>query len=289
MMTASVSDIATGFSRALPIILKYEGGKVDDPQDPGGRTNQGVTQRVYDAYRVTKSAKMRDVYLMEDAERDEIYRRQYWNAVKGDTLPPGVDLAVFDGAVHSGSVQSIKWLQRSLGFQGGDVDGHLGTMTAAALMSADLDHDALIADICAERLAFLKRLKRWKRFGNGWTARVQGIESIAQAWASGSVGPNPNHVIVVAPEPIKAPPSDVKDTPVRAPGDIATGVGLGAGGLSQVVDGLKDQLAPYSAASTWVQNLVIGLIIVGAILTIGGLAWRVYAMIQKTKNERAVA
>jgi lysozyme family protein len=84
------------FKKAMVHVLKYEGGKVDDPQDPGGRTNQGVTQKTFNAYLASKKQKPRDVYTMKDAERDDIYRSRYWNEAKGDQLPPGIDFVIFD-------------------------------------------------------------------------------------------------------------------------------------------------------------------------------------------------
>src|SRR5687767_11276425 len=78
---------ASGFARAMPRVLAHEGGKVNHPKDPGGRTNCGITQRVYDAWRVRNDLAPRDVYAMEARERDAIYRGQYWNTIRGDELP----------------------------------------------------------------------------------------------------------------------------------------------------------------------------------------------------------
>src|SRR3954452_10708150 len=74
----------TNFAYCERTVLAFEGGKVDNPNDPGGRTNQGVIQRVYDGWRRRKALPLRSVYLMEEAERDDIYRNQYWLAVRGD-------------------------------------------------------------------------------------------------------------------------------------------------------------------------------------------------------------
>jgi len=113
-----------GFDRALPHILIHEGGRVNHPKDPGGRTNQGITQRVYNAWSAKSSLPARDVYLIDDAEVAAIYRFQYWEVVHGDVLPEGVGYVLFDGAVNSGPKQAIKWLQRALGsLYAGTVDG----------------------------------------------------------------------------------------------------------------------------------------------------------------------
>jgi lysozyme family protein len=169
----------TAFQRSMPRVLAHEGGKVDDPEDPGGRTNQGVTQRVYDAYRVRIGARKRDVYDMDAAERDAIYKDQYWNAVRGDDLPAGLDYVVFDGAVNSGPSRSIKWLQQALGVE---IDGHIGSITLAAAQAHPIPE--LIDKICAIRMAFLKKLKHWPKFGRGWTSRVDGVRKVGKGWAN---------------------------------------------------------------------------------------------------------
>lgn len=94
----------------------------------------------------------RSVQKLTAPERDAIYRRQYWDAIKGDKLPAGVDYVVFDGAVNSGPKQSIKWLQRALGSAyRGQIDGVIGLATFAALEATE-DHDALIDRICDRRM-----------------------------------------------------------------------------------------------------------------------------------------
>ncbi len=89
------------FQPALDGVLKSEGGKIDNPKDLGGRTNQGVTQRVYDNFRRMNGDEPRDVFDMEPHERDGIYRR-YWDAIGGDHLPAGLDYEAFDTAVNMG-------------------------------------------------------------------------------------------------------------------------------------------------------------------------------------------
>lgn len=178
------------FQKAYDRVRIYEGGNDDDPQDPGGRTSRGIIQRVYDGYRRGKGLPTRDVWTASEAEVKEIYKTQYWDLIRGDELPAGVDLFVYDGAVNSGPSQSTKWLQRALGVR---ADGDIGHATLAAL-KADKDNDRLIANMADQRMRFLQNLKHFKRFGNGWTKRVNSAEKISQAWASGSVGPQPVRV-----------------------------------------------------------------------------------------------
>lgn len=167
------------FDAALKAVLIYEGGKVNDPLDPGGKTNQGVTQRVYTAYLLRRNSPPRDVYTMTATERDDIYRRQYWNAIRGDDLPSGVDLAVFDEAVNSGVKRATMDLQKVLGVL---VDGSIGEVTLRALESRDPEQ--VVLEVCAARLAFLHRLGRlWQRFGKGWSRRVLSVRDKGVALA----------------------------------------------------------------------------------------------------------
>lgn len=150
---------ANSYDACMAFVLEYEGGKVDHPKDPGGRTNQGVTQRTYDVYRRRKGLAKGDVYLMADAERDEIYRRDYWAPIGGDGLEEGVDLAAFDLAVNSGVSRAKSYLMKA---------------RVAASTS-----EGIARHICDTRMAFLRSLRTWPTFGKGWSSRVVACESAA--------------------------------------------------------------------------------------------------------------
>lgn len=273
-----------GFDRALPHILVHEGGKVDHPKDPGGRTNKGITQRVYNAWRAKSNLPARDVYEIDNSEVAAIYRFQYWEVVHGDALPEGVGYVVFDGAVNSGPKQAIRWLQRALGsLYTGTVDGVMGAMTLQAVAAVN-DMDALIGRIIERREAFLKALKTWPTFGRGWSRRIAQVKATGQAWATGSVGPEPTFVGGNE----KATIEDAKKAPGKGVADAATGGGIGAGGIGGVINQAQEQLTPYSTAGGWIEKVVVALIIVGAILTIGGFAYRFYANRQKAKLDDAL-
>lgn len=170
----------SSFAQALKLVLVHEGGYVNHPADPGGATMKGVTQGVYDAYRGGKGQAPRGVRQISNAEVEDIYRRQYWVAIRGDELAAGVDYAVFDYAVNSGPGKAVKDLQRALGVR---VDGVIGIGTLQALTAAD---DArLIGDLCDRRLKFLKSLRTWKTFGVGWARRVAGVRQAALGMVRG--------------------------------------------------------------------------------------------------------
>lgn len=162
------------YTLSLTEVLKSEGGYVNHPADPGGATNKGITQATYDSYRRSKGLITRKtVKLIADSEVADIYKSRYWDAVKGDELPAGLDYAVFDYAVNSGPQKAIKSLQKALGLT---ADGQLGPMTLAACRKSP---EATIKKLCASRLAFLKGLKTWPTFGKGWERRVNAVEKTA--------------------------------------------------------------------------------------------------------------
>lgn len=158
----------------LYVIARHEGGYVNHPKDPGGATNKGITQRVYDGFRTMKGLNQRPVKQISDAEVESIYRNQYWDAVRGDNLPDGIDLAVFDYAVNSGVSRAAKALQSALGVK---ADGHIGMVTLATVQAANAPQ--IIKAVCDGRLAFLKRLKTWDTFGKGWNRRVRETRATA--------------------------------------------------------------------------------------------------------------
>ena len=165
------------YSHALDLVLDHEGGYVDHPRDPGGATNRGITHRTYLAYLDRKGLMRRHVKYATMPETKEIYKDQYWDTVKGDKLPSGIDYAVFDAAVNSGPSRAIKWLQRSLGVA---ADGALGPKTMDAVMSLDQEEEvAVIQKMLALRLGFMKRLNHWPTFGRGWQKRVDNVRTKA--------------------------------------------------------------------------------------------------------------
>lgn len=270
------------YPRCLKCVLVHEGGKADHPKDPGGRTNQGVIQRVYDGYRRRKGLAQRDVWLMTPKERDEIYRVQYWDAIRGDALPAGVDYAVFDGAVNSGPVQSAKWLQRAVGVT---ADGQIGEATLAAV-EAHPNPSSLISDICERRMLFLRQLRTFPTFGKGWTNRVGSVRRTALEMAAGARN--------VLPEPVeeeasaKAPVSEARKPPQTAPADMAAAGGAPAGaGAAEAIDKAKDALAPAAGVSRTLDTIYATLVVVGVVVTVGGILWALWA--RKKRRELADA
>lgn len=167
---------AQSFEPALSRLLRDEGGYGNHPSDPGGPTNFGIT--LNDARRYWKAdANAADVKALPLGIAKDIYRRRYWNALRCDDLPAGVDYAVFDYGVNSGVARAGKVLRRKLRLP--DSSSAVTEVVLAAARRTDAAK--LVSAICAERMTFLKSLKTFPVFGRGWSRRVAGVESAALA------------------------------------------------------------------------------------------------------------
>ena len=160
----------SNFEKCLEIILHHEGGYVNHPKDPGGETNLGVTKRVYEEWGGTKD--MKDLTVEDVAP---IYKKNYWDRVKADQLPEGLDLCVFDWAVNSGTGRAAKKLQAMIGTT---VDGGIGPNTLRALkMYCQTEGiEAAISDYTKMRQEFYEGLSTFDTFGRGWTRRNEETE-----------------------------------------------------------------------------------------------------------------
>lgn len=161
------------FDDALAAVLEHEGGFVNHPKDPGGMTNLGVTKRVWEAW-VGKTVSEADMRALTPAIVAPMYRKQYWDAVKGDELPSGLDYLMFDFAINAGASRAIKTMQKAIGTT---PDGAIGPKTMQALR--DADPDALIDKFSAEKEAFYRSLPTFATFGKGWLRRVAEVKSHA--------------------------------------------------------------------------------------------------------------
>ncbi len=121
------------FEAALTFVLRWEGGFVDHPADPGGRTNRGVTQRTYDAWRAGQGLPRRDVKLIDDADVHAVYKSGYWTPPRCDMLDRPLDLVHLDTAVNMGPGRAVRFLQQAVGC---GVDGDFGPATQRAVSAA---------------------------------------------------------------------------------------------------------------------------------------------------------
>jgi len=95
-------DAGDRLSAALKFTMPWEGGLADHPSDPGGRTNEGVTQATYDAWRSGRSLPKQDVAQIQTEEVKQIYEQNYWRAGGCDKYQAPLDVACFDSVVNFG-------------------------------------------------------------------------------------------------------------------------------------------------------------------------------------------
>lgn len=161
----------------LEHVLHSEGGYVNHPADPGGITNHGVTKRVWEEW-VGHTVTEEDMRALTHEDVAPLYRKRYWDAIQGDSLPTGLDLCVFDCAVNAGVNRAAKFLQRSLNVA---QDGVIGPATLKAVSEGKVI--ALIADFCAQREMHYRGLPTFGTFGRGWMARLDRVEDEAREMA----------------------------------------------------------------------------------------------------------
>lgn len=165
------------FETVFPILLKQEGGYVNNPHDPGGITNLGVTKKVWEAW-VHHPVGEVDMRALKPADVAPLYRVQYWNGIAGDSLPAPLALCVFDFAVNSGPSRAARYLQAMLGV---NQDGHIGPATLAALDKwiATNSVAEAVRRYMNDRRAFYKGLPTFTHFGKGWLRRCDEVETAA--------------------------------------------------------------------------------------------------------------
>ena len=161
------------FAKSIEAVLEHEGGYVDHPEDPGGRTNMGITQAVYEKY-LGRDVTEEEMRNMKIGDVRLIYRANYWDKVKGDELPSGVDFCVFDWAVNSGVSRSSKALQSILGVT---ADGVIGPNTLKAVNAANTQE--LIDELTKDREEFYKKLSTFDTFGKGWLRRNEETHALS--------------------------------------------------------------------------------------------------------------
>lgn len=262
----------SNFDLGLTITLGYEGGYSNDAHDPGGATNHGITWRDYNAWRKEKGLPLQDVKLINMEEVKLIYKAHYWDALKCDDMPSGVDFAIFDYGVNSGVGKAGKDLQRTLGpLYTGLLDGILGAQTMTAINQVN-DIETLVKRICDRRMEFLRSLKTFRYFGKGWTRRVEGDVD----------GYDPNDVGVgdYALKMYRKEHAEIKPPQVAAPGkaspvDVAgsskpTSIALGTtsiGAIGTAITTAAQQIQPLGSIAPIFLWLFGGLMVVGVILS----------------------
>ena len=238
-------QISRGFTPNIQsYVLASEGGYVNHPRDPGKATNMGITIATLRAWRGT-TVTNKDVRNLTQAEALAIYKAQYWDTVRADQLPLGLDYLTFDYGVNSGPARAIKDLQRTVG---ADADGVIGQKTLDAIASAvrRMGMDGLINAYATRRWNFVQDLSTFSTFGDGWRRRIWGDTMGMQASDSGAADRAfklsqeryDEITMPLVPTPGKAEPE--KPGAVDMVKDPATLTGI-AGAVATVFGAVQDQ------------------------------------------------
>ena len=163
------------WQKSFELMLNSEGGFVNHPSDPGGMTNLGVTKATWENWvgRESDEAEMRG---LTPEKVKPLYKKKYFDAVRGDELPMGLDYLMFDFAVNAGAGRAIKTLQTAVGVT---PDGGFGPITMAAVQAVDpVD---LIERFSQAKEDFYRSLTTFATFGKGWLNRVADVKVKASA------------------------------------------------------------------------------------------------------------
>jgi len=177
-----VAEETGGFAHALSIVLAHEGGLVDDPADPGGITNFGVSIRFAGSVNLDLDGDGwttgEDIRALTRAAAAVIYHDHFWAPLQCAAMPPAVALMVFDGAVNQGRRTTARRLQRAAGAID---DGHVGPNTLRAIGQWSGRHTALVDDIAARRARRYAQTANFERYGLGWMRRLMTTHGYALA------------------------------------------------------------------------------------------------------------
>ena len=168
------------FTNALDVVLNEEGGFSNDPKDPGGMTNLGVTARNWAAY-TGKPATEAIMRALRRVDVQPFYKTEYWDKVAGDQLPIALALAAFDFGVNEGPKTAVGILQAAIGVA---ADGQIGPNTLRALQASitSVGLAGLITRYCDGQRNHYRELDGFLRFGKGWLNRVADVQKEALSW-----------------------------------------------------------------------------------------------------------
>lgn len=259
-----------------------EGGYVNNPRDPGGPTDRGITQKTFDAYNRRQGLPTKPVRGISHELAEKIIEDNYLKPIRFDDLPAGLDYSVGDFAVNSGVARAVIELQKIVKVK---ADGVIGDVTLAAIER--FKPLELIAAYNAARMTFLKTLKNWPDFKTGWTRRVEGEIAGAQIGDIGVVDRSLKLATLGLRKGVAKAPGDFgAGTPIPVPTVATPGKALDEDrtDVSLVGKVISDPVALIPALGTLVAPLVTGLgpvqwALAGVIILLG-----VYALIRALRR-----
>lgn len=165
---------ADGFARALPILLKAEGGYVNDPDDAGGETNLGVTKKVWQSWCASRRIAVKPIHELIGADVAALYETRYWKPARCGEMPWPLSLIHFDAAVNSGVTMATRLLQRAVGAAD---DGVLGPLTMARVAAAGprQSYRYLLERVFFYRALARKNASQTKFLVGGWLGRLDAL------------------------------------------------------------------------------------------------------------------
>lgn len=160
----------SNWDNAFKLMLKSEGGFVNHPSDPGGMTNLGVTKATWENW-IGRESNETEMRALTPEKVEPLYKKKYWDAVRADELPVGLDYLMFDFGVNAGPGRAIKVMQSAVGVT---PDGGFGPMTLAAVQA--IDPNELIERFSQAKEDFYRSLTTFPTFGTGWLNRVADVK-----------------------------------------------------------------------------------------------------------------
>jgi len=155
------------FDYAMGVLLKWEGGYVNHPLDPGGATNHGITHKTLAQWRGVKKVSKAEVKALTKKEAGDIYYNNYWLKAYCDKVPAKLAICMFDCAVNQGVGVSTRVLQHVLKVK---KDGVIGPNTLRALEKRNINE--VVYSYMARRGIRYSWLKIFSTFGYGWFRRL---------------------------------------------------------------------------------------------------------------------
>jgi lysozyme family protein len=155
-------------------LMEREGGFSNDPRDPGGMTNLGVTKKSWEKW-VKHPVDEAEMRSLTHEKVKPFYKANYWDLIKGDELPSGIDYLTFDFAVNAGIGTSSKLLQRAVGVPD---DGAIGAKTLEAV--AKHDPKALLTEFSSRKAKYYEQIvlnhPEQQTFLKGWNNRIAAVQ-----------------------------------------------------------------------------------------------------------------
>ena len=177
-----MADLGASFERALSIILVHEGGLSDDPRDPGGVTNFGISIRFAGSVGFDVDGDGRttgeDIRALTQEHAASLHFDHFWKPLHCADMSAGVALIVFDGGVNQGRATIARLLQRAIGVTDDSVVGR-NTLHAVGSWAGRIDD--LIDDVAARRACRYARTRNFERYGRGWMRRLMHVHGEARS------------------------------------------------------------------------------------------------------------